>query len=213
LEEIAKRHEGYFAELNTSGQPKAARTLTASMRVPAPELDSTLAELRKLGQLDEEKQGGEEVSQQYVDLKARLENSRHTEKRLTELLAKRADKLKDVLDVERELASTREEIERMDSEQRGMQQRVDYASIELNLREEYKPALNLGPPSAGTRMRNALVDGYHSAAENALGLVLFLLQEGPSLLFWLLLLFFPARWTWRKLRAVAAPKPSPAVAL
>ncbi len=148
-----------------------------------------------------------------MDLKARLENSRHTEKRLTELLAKRADKLKDVLDVERELASTREEIERMDSEQRGMQQRVDYASIELNLREEYKPALNLGPPSAGTRMRNALVDGYHSAAENALGLVLFLLQDGPSLLFWSLLLFFPARWTWRKLRAVAAPKPSPAVAL
>jgi chromosome segregation ATPase len=208
LEEIARRHEGYFAELNTSGQSNAARTLTASMRVPASELDSTLAELRKLGQLDEEKQGGEEVSKQYVDLKARLENSRHTEKRLTELLAKRADKLKDVLDVERELASTREEIERMDSEQRGMQQQVDYASIELNLREEYKPALNLGPPSAGTRMRNALVDGYHSAMESALGLVLFLFQEGPSILFWLLLLFFPARWTWRKLRAGAAQKQS-----
>jgi uncharacterized protein DUF4349/putative zinc finger protein len=206
LEEIAKRHEGYFAELNTSGQSNAARTLTASMRVPASDLDSTLAELRKLGQLDEEKQGGEEVSQQYVDLKARLDNSRHTEKRLTELLAKRADKLKDVLDVERELASTREEIERMDSEQRGMQQQVDYASIELNLREEYKPALNLGPPSAGTRMRNALVDGYHAVVENALGLVVLLLQGGPSILFWVALAFFPVRWTWRKFRPTIAQK-------
>ena len=121
-------------------------------------LDSNLAELRKLGRIDEEKQGGEEVSQQYVDLTARLDNGRHTEKRLNELLAKRADRLKDVLDVERELASTREEIERMEAEQRNMLQQVNYASIELKLRQEYKPALNFAPPAAHLRMRNALVD-------------------------------------------------------
>ena len=206
LEKIAKQHEGYFAELNTSGQSNAARTLTASMRVPASELDSTLAELRKLGLLDQEKQGGQEVSQQYLDLKARLENSRHTEKRLTELLTRHADKLKDVLDVERELASTREEIERMESEQQSMLHQVNYASIELKLREEYKPALNLAPPSAGTRMRNALVDGYRAVVENALGLVVLLLQGGPSILFWLALVFFPVRWTWRKLRPIIAQK-------
>jgi len=206
LEKIAKQHEGYFAELNTSGQSNAARTLTASMRVPASELDSTLDELRKLGQLDQEKQGGEEVSQQYLDLKARLENSRHTEKRLSELLTRRADKLKDVLDVERELASTREEIERMESEQQGMLHKVRYASIELKLREEYKPALNLAPPSAGIRMRNALVDGYQTVVENALGLVVLLLQDGPSILFWLALVFFPGRWIWRKLRPIIAQK-------
>lgn len=208
LEEITRNHDGYFAELSTSGQSNVARTLMASMRVPAPQLDVTLAELRKLGQLDEEKQGGEEVSRQYVDLKARLENGRHTEKRLTELLAKRADRLKDVLDVERELASTREEIERMEAQQRNIQQQVNYATIELNLREEYKPALNLAPAAAGTRMRNALVDGYHAVVESALGLVLFLLQDGPSILFWLLLLFLPARWAWRKLRFALATKPS-----
>ena len=213
LEEIAKRHDGYFAELNTSGQPNEAHTLTASLRVPATELDSTLAELRRLGQLDEEKQGGEEVSRQYVDLRARLENAGHTEKRLTELLAKRADRLKDVLDVERELAATREEIERMEAEQRNMQQLVNYASIELQLREEYKPALNLAPPGVGTRMRNALVDGYHAAADSVVNVILFALQSGPVLLFWLLVLFFPVRWAWRKLRAVTSRKPLPAGAV
>jgi len=213
LEDIEKRHHGYFADLNTEGQSEAGRTLTASLRVPASELDATLGELRKLGHLDEEKQGGEEVSQQHVDLYARRQNARHTEKRLTDLLTKRADKLKDVLDVERELASTREEIERMEAQLRNMEKQVSYAAIDLKLREEYKPALNLAPPATGARLRNALVDGYHSAAESALGLVLFVFQEGPTILFWLLLLFFPARWTWRKLRAAAAPKPSPAVAL
>ncbi len=213
IEDIEKRHHGYFADLNTEGQSEAGRTLSASLRVPASELDATLGELRKLGHLDEEKQGGEEVSQQHVDLYARRQNARNTEKRLTDLLTKRADKLKDVLDVDRELASTREEIERMEAQLRNMEKQVSYASIDVKLREEYKPALNLAPPAMGTRLRNALVDGYKSAMESALGLVLFVFQEGPTILFWLLLLFFPARWTWRKLRAVAAPKPSPAVAL
>ena len=213
LEEIAKQHHGYFAEMNIAGQSDTGRTLSASLRVPAGELDATLAELRKLGQLGEEKQGGEEVSQQYVDLKARLDNARHTEERLNELLTKRAAKLKDVLDVERELAGTREEIERMEAQQRNMENQVHYASIDLKLREEYKPDLNLAPPAAGTRMRNALVDGYHSAVDSALNILLFLLQDGPSTLLWLLLLFLPARWSWRKLRLVAAQKQSPAGAL
>jgi hypothetical protein len=62
-------------------------------------------------------------------------------------------------------------------------------------------------------MRNALVDGYHSAMDGALNVLLFLLQVGPSILFWLLLLFFPARWSWRRLRVVAAQKQSLAGAL
>lgn len=208
LEGIAKQHEGYFAELNTTGQSDAGRTLTAALRVPASKLDAALVELRKLGRLDEEKQGGEEVSRQFVDLNARLNNARKTEKRLTELLTRRAAKLKDVLDVDRDLASTREEIERMEAQQRNMENQVEFASIDLKLHEEYKPALNLAPLAAGTRLRNALVDGYQSAVESALGLVLFLFQDGPSILFWLLLLFLPARWTWRKLRLAIAPKQS-----
>jgi len=212
IEDIEKRHHGYFAQLNTEGQSEA-RTLTVSLRVPAGELDTTLGELRKLGHVDEEKQGGEEVSYQFVDLEARLQNARNTEKRLTGLLTKRAGKLKDVLDVERELASTRDEIERMEAQLRNMENQVSYAAIDLKLREEYKPALNLAPPATGTRLRNALVDGYKSAVESALGLVLFLFQEGPTILFWLLLLFFPARWTRRKLRALAAQKQSLAGAL
>ena len=209
LEEIAKQHQGYFGELSTEGQSPAGRILTASLRVPVGELESALGQLRGLGQMTEEKQSGEEVSRQYVDLKARLENARHTEKRLTELLTRRADKLKDVLDVERELAGTREEIERMQAEQRNMENLVHYASVHLQLREEYKPTLNLAPPAAGKRMRNALVDGYHNALEMALNLLLFILEDGPTIFFFLILLFTlftPARWCWRKLRGIPQPQ-------
>jgi hypothetical protein len=208
VEGVLKQHNGFFAELNTTGTSDAGRSLTASLRVPASELDATLAELRKQGRIEDEKQGGEEVSQQYVDLNARLDNARQTEKRLTELLTKRTAKLKDVLDVEREIAESREEIERMEAQQRNTNNLVHYASIDLRVREEYMPTLKLTPPAAATRMRNAVVDGYQSVLEIALGLLLFLLADGPSILFWFLLLFFPARWAWRKLRLNSSPKQS-----
>src|SRR5262249_24388233 len=149
LEEVAKEHHGYFAELSREMQSDADHSLSASLRVPASELDTTLTMLRKLGQVLEEKQGGEEVSQRYVDLKARFLNSRRTEERLTDFLTKSTDKLKDVLDVERELATTREEIERMEAQQRNIENQVSYASIALKLTAQYKPALNLAPPATG----------------------------------------------------------------
>jgi len=48
------------------------------------------------------------------------------------------------------------------------------------------------------------VDGYRTLTENALGLLLFLLRQGPVLLFWLALLWWPARFVWRRVRAAGA---------
>jgi hypothetical protein len=202
LEDIAKRHHGYFAELETEGQSEGGRSLTASLRVPVTGVESTVAELHKLGQVLEEKQAGEELTQQLQDVGARLANSRRTEKRLTDLLVRRGDKLKDVLDVERELASTREEIERLEAEERNMTTQVEYAAIDLNLREDYKPALGLVPPAAGKRLRNALVEGYRRAAESGMNLLVSGLHYGPTVILWVVVLLFPARQVWRRIRAL-----------
>ena len=64
-----------------------------------------------------------------MDLDARLASARATEKRLTELLANRTGRLSDVLDVERELARVRLDIERLDAEKTNIGRRVTYATI------------------------------------------------------------------------------------
>jgi anti-sigma factor RsiW len=201
IERIVAQHQGYIAKLAGEGQTGAGRTLTATLRVPANQFDVTLAELKKLGQVVQESQKGEEVTAQYVDLQARLANARHTEKRLIELLAQRTGKLSDVLDVEKELASVRGEIERMDAQRKTMENQVQFATVEVKVSEEYKAQLGLAPYSAGTRLRNALLEGWHAAVEGALAVAVFLLNYGPSLLFWALIFFWPARWVWRRWRA------------
>src|SRR4051812_12675579 len=102
VEEILKPHSGYIGELKVSAPADAGRTLTATLRIPAQQLDAAMMELKKLGRVEDESQGGEEVTQQYVDLQARLANGIHTEQRLTEILRSRTGKLQDVLKVELE---------------------------------------------------------------------------------------------------------------
>jgi len=197
---VVSRHSGYIGELNTSTPPDAAKTFSATLRVPSAQLEPALAELKQLGRADQESQAGEEVTKQYVDLAARLKNSRATEERLVGVLRNNTGKVKDVLEVENEISRVRGEIEGMEADRRALQTRIDFATITLSITEEYKASLNGAPSSTGTRLHNAFVTGYHSVVENVIGLVAWLLESGPTLLLWAALLFFPVRWACRRVR-------------
>ena len=201
LEEILKRHSGYMGELKVNAPTEAGRSLTATLRIPALQLESALSEMKKLGRVENESQGGEEVTQQYVDLQARLENSKHTEQRLTEILRTRTGKLQDVLKVELEIDRVRGEIEQMQAEKKELSKRVAFATVNTTINEEYHAKLEGAPASTGSRFRNAAVDGYNTVVDGLIDVGLFLLSAGPSLLLWAAILFFPARWAWRKLRS------------
>jgi hypothetical protein len=205
LEEVVRRHRGYSAQLTAGSESGSARTLSARFRVPADQLDAAIAEIKQLAHVQQESRGGEEVTEQYVDLTARLSNARRTEQTLLDVLEKRTGRLSDVLAVEQELARVREEIERMEAELKSLQNRVSFATLQVELREEYKAQLEITPP-LGRRLWNAVVEGFQTAADSLVGLALFLLSVGPFLLLWALILFWPARYVWRRVRAALAQK-------
>ena len=204
LEAILKRHRGFIGELNAGGNTGSGRTLTATLRVPADQLDATMAEVKALGRVESESQGGQDVTSQYVDLQARLGNSRNTEERLTELLHNRTGKLSDVLQVEQELSRVRGEIEEMEAERKTMANQVSYATLNATITEDYKAELQVVPPSTSTRLGNAAIEGYRSMVDGVVSLALFLLSTGPSLLLWAAVLFLPGRLIWKKMRRSVA---------
>jgi DNA-binding transcriptional regulator YhcF (GntR family) len=118
LDLVLARHHGYAATLSANTQQNSARSLQASLRIPASELSPAIAELKSLGRVETESQSGEEVTQQHADLVARLKNSRETEQRLQAILQQRTGKISDVLAVEQEIARVRGEIEQMEAEQK-----------------------------------------------------------------------------------------------
>ena len=132
-----------------------------------------MAELKTLGRVESESQSGQDVTAQYVDLEARLNNARNTEQRLIDLLKQRTGKLSDVLEVETELSRVREEIERMEGERRLLSKQVEYATLNATIAEEFKAPAQALPDSTGTRFRNAAVDGYQSVVNFIIGVALF----------------------------------------
>jgi anti-sigma factor RsiW len=200
LEVILKRHRGYVGELKVNDTTGSGRTLTATLRIPADQLDATLTEVKTLGRVEAESQSGQDVTSQYVDLQARLSNARNTEQRLTDLLRNRTGKLSDVLEVEQELDRVRGEIEQMEAERKNMSNQVSYATLNATIAEDYKAQLQVVPPSTSTRLSNAAVEGYRSMADGVVSLALFLLSTGPSMLLWGVVLFLPARLIWKKVR-------------
>jgi hypothetical protein len=203
VDRIIQTFHGFAASMtinNAAGEPQS---LNAELHFPAAECNAALAALKALGRVEQEQQGGEEVTAQVVDLDARLKNARETETRLQDILKTRTGKVSDVLEVENQIAETRQSIEQMEGEQKALHNRITFSAITLELHEEYQASLETNAPSAGRRIRNAIVDGFRSAAESSIGLLVLLLNAVPTLLLATFILFWPARWAWRKLQRAA----------
>lgn len=204
LDSVIAKHGGYSANLTVDTPESGQRHFQASLRIPATELAPALNDLRTLGRTLNESQAGEEVTQQHADLVARLQNSRETEQRLRAILEQRTGKIDDVLHVEEEIARVRGEIESMEAEQKGLEHRVAFASVDLQLVEEYKERFNASPVSTSGRLHNAFVEGIRNASGTVLGLILFLEEFGPAILIWTVLLGVPAYFALRRYRKVQA---------
>jgi hypothetical protein len=203
VDRLAAGQGGYVQKLATSDRIGASREFSATVRVPAAQLGGLLGELRKLGHVEQETRTNEEVTDQYVDLQARLKSARASEQRMLELLATRTGKLEDVLDAERELARIREEIESMEGQRILLTHRVNYATVEIQLREDYREKLDSLSTSKATKIWNAAVEGYGNLEDGVVGVLLFVLSYGPAILFWLAVLLVPGWFVWRKFRSRA----------
>jgi hypothetical protein len=203
VDRIIASFHGFAASMTINNAIGEPQSLSAKLHFPSAQCDAALAALKALGRVEQEQQGGEEVTAQVVDLDARLKNARETETRLQDILKTRTGKVSDVLEVEKEIADTRESIEQMEGEQKQLHNRITFSAITLELHEEYQASLETNEPSAGRRIRNAVVDGFRAAAEGSLALLVFLLNATPSLLLAATILFWPARWAWRRLRSDA----------
>ena len=184
VEAIVTGAGGFVDHMTATGDPGSVRALRGTLRIPSDRLADVANRLRLLGQVIEDTQRSEDVADQLVDLAARLTSARVTELRLTELLKNRTGKLSDVLDVERELARVRVDIERLDAETTNIGRRVSYATVIIEIVEARKAGLIPGPLSLGSRFRIAASDGLESAMESVTGTLLFLLTTGPFLVLW-----------------------------
>ncbi|MFA4970985.1 MAG: DUF4349 domain-containing protein [bacterium] len=145
------------------------KSLHLTLKVPSDKLDAAIAALKKMGRVRTEDTSAIDVTEEYIDMEARLANSILLEKRLVELLSFKTNKLKDVLETEKELGRVRAEIESLQARKRYMDGRIDLATIEATFVEPQGFGRGIFQPLSGV-LQKAL--GAFTASLAALVIVL-----------------------------------------
>lgn len=128
---IVEKQLGYINSSNdTQGE-----SLNLSIRVPQDQYTSTLAQLRQMGEVISDNENVQDVTAEFIDNKARLENLYKLRDRI-QLLLNRADRIDDILKIERELNRTQSEIDRLEGRMKYLKGQVDYATIELTAEKQ-----------------------------------------------------------------------------
>jgi hypothetical protein len=155
----AQQLGGYVANATVTSGREQQRGATLEVKVPAVRFDDLISGLRPLGRLENVNVTAEDVGEEFVDVTARIANAKRLEERLIDLLATRTGKLQDVLNVERELARVREEIERHEGRLRYLKSRTALSTLSVALHE---PLPITGNPSAGEVVLEALRQAWRT---------------------------------------------------
>lgn len=139
---------GEVLNLTDNGVTGEVRRLTLEVQVPAMRLDEVLMQFSSLGRLENREVTAEDVSNQLVDVGARLRNLRQAEALLLKMM-ERSGSVADVLKVTQELTQVREQIEQLDAQRVNLQNRVRYAQIRLSLTT---PPVAKPLPTVGERL-------------------------------------------------------------
>lgn len=192
---IAERAGGFVMGTNVR-EEEGRRIANISLRVPADRYEQTMAELRGLAQqVEAEHSFAQDVTEEYVDLDARLRNLELLEQRYQDLL-QRAVSVEDVLKVQQQLGEVRIQIDQIKGRLQLLQRRVQMSQIELMLRADvgtaFRPLRQVAPAWA-TSLRSI---------ETLIGILVATWWIWPiGLVFW---------WVLRLRRRSRAEPPAPA---
>ena len=153
IKSITDRSGGYVENLSShSDQTHPQANLT--IRVPQSKFNSIIQSLKALGEVKNHSSGTEDVSEQFVDMEARLRSLAAEETSLLSLLDS-VEGISDILSIERELYRVRSDIERYQGQLNFLESKVNLSTIFITLFTPYKSSPE--PPSAFLVVENSKV--------------------------------------------------------
>jgi len=152
---LAGRIGGYVANTTMQTGRGQLRAATLEVKIPADRFEDGLGGLSALGKLESVNVNAEDVGEEFTDVTARMTNARRLETRLIDLLATRTGKLKDVLDVEHELARVREEIERYEGRLRYLRAHAVLSTLTIYVHEPVPVVGRAGSSVIGEAFKQA----------------------------------------------------------
>ncbi len=199
VENYVKQAGGYLESINTYNGSRyygevVERHCDLTVRIPADKLDDFIQQIGNAGNITNRSQSVEDITLTYVDLEAHKKTLRDEEARLEEFL-REAETIEDMIYIEDRLADVRYQIESMESQLRTYDNKINYATIYLNISEvvEYTPVV-YEEPTTWQRMKDGFADQLENIATFFKNFAVWFVSHFIYLIFWGIVIFAIVKW-------------------
>jgi len=186
IEQKAKETGGFMISSSLS-KPEDAPYGNISVRIPADKLKEVLDYYRKLAiKVSSENLYGYDVTDQYVDIQARLDTLAKTKAKFEEIL-KSAIRVQDLLEVNRELINLQVQIDNLKGQQKYLEQTAKLAKVTVYLSTDelalpYAPSKSFRPSVIFKQAVRSLIGAFRSIATALIWIIVFVPVWVPALL-------------------------------
>lgn len=184
---------GYITNESQGRDEYSVRQGSITCRIPAEKLDAALGKLQAIGRVQTMAIQAEDITEQYFNLEIRLRNQQALETRLLKLLDRPGNKVADLVEVEREVARVRSEIDELEGRKRFWDSQVSLSTVTVDLHEP-RPAI----VGEGGGIVDTLKRAFRSAGENVVGTIAWFIAAAGVVIPAFLVLWV----LWRLLKAI-----------
>ena len=179
IQKIVARADGYIVTSSIHSNESRKKAGTIILRIPSSVFEETL---REIGQLStnvlNQTVSGNDVTEEYTDVAARVENKKRVENRYREVL-KSAKTVKDILQVEEAMGNVREEIDRLEGRKKYLEHQTAMSTITAHVQE---PQAFVAGEEAGfwTKILRGFSEGVRGFADVLSFCITFLIAAIPA---------------------------------
>jgi hypothetical protein len=200
---IAEKHGGFVVVSESKHNDAASQNVASTLvnvvvRVPAQKFQAALDEIRAVGgRILHEKSSGQDVTEEYIDLEARIRTKKALEAQFLEIM-KQARKISDAMEVQTQLAEVRTEIERLEGRRRFLENQSALSTINITL---HTPTPVVAAATRGFiyDLKAAFGDGMDTGAGIFLGIIQFVIVMIPVMVFILIPAWLVFKWLRKRI--------------
>jgi hypothetical protein len=182
---IAQNNGGFVLSSQTRGQRRG----TLVLRIPAKRFDDAMVALRAIGVVQAQSITGKDVTAQYIDLKARLENAIGQRTVLRNLMAQ-ATTIQETITVQNRLSQVELEVEQIQGQLNFIDDQVAEATVRVELHEEdaaqVQQTSEVKNPSLGSAWDRSIQGFLNVVSAVVIGLGYVLPLTALGLIVWLI---------------------------
>jgi hypothetical protein len=138
INDLVKSLNGYTSASSSSLNAAGKKQGSLTIKVPAEKFDELIAKLGEIGQVSSQNISSSDVTEEYIDLAARLKTERELEQRLITLLDTKAGSLSDIIEIESKLATVRQKIESVEGRMKFLRSQAAFSTLTVSI---FEPSL------------------------------------------------------------------------